>query len=91
MPQEPVGYTNLHLGIGPARHFDDHVEHGLALVGVQRDVVERRQRLAVLFDEDAVLERVGSSDLAGSELVRGIAVVALLGDGKGGHGEVGCS
>lgn len=31
--------THLHLGVGPAGNLDDHVEDGLLLVGVERDVV----------------------------------------------------
>ena len=55
----------LHLGIGPAGHLNDHVEDRLLLVGVEGDVVPWRDELAVLLDEDAVLERVGCGNLAG--------------------------
>jgi hypothetical protein len=57
--------THLHLGIGPAGHLNDHVEDRLLLVGVEGDVVPWRDELAVLLDEDAVLERVGGGNLAG--------------------------
>ena len=57
--------THLHLRVGPAGDLNDHVEDGLLLVGIQGDVVPCRDGLAVLLDEDAVLERVGRSDLAG--------------------------
>jgi len=79
--------THLHLGVGPARHLNNHVQDGLALVGVERDVVKGRDGLAILLDEDAVLEGVGSSDSACSVGVCGVGVVALLGDGKRGHGD----
>jgi hypothetical protein len=57
--------THLHLRVGPAGDLDDHVEDGLLLVGIQRNVVPCRDGLAVLLDEDAVLKRVGRCDLAG--------------------------
>jgi hypothetical protein len=57
--------THFHLRIGPARHFDDHVEHGLLLVGIEGNVVPWRNELTVLLDEDAVFERVCRGDLAG--------------------------
>lgn len=57
--------THLHLRIGPAGHLDDHVEDRLLLVGVEGNVVPWRDELAVFLDEDAVLERVRRSDLAG--------------------------
>jgi hypothetical protein len=58
--------THLHLRIGPARDLDDHVEDRLLLIGVERDVVPWRNELAVLLDENAVLECVGRGHLAGS-------------------------
>lgn len=57
--------TNLELGVGPAGDLNDHVEDGLLLVGVQGDVVEGGDGDAILLDVDAVLEGVGSRDLAG--------------------------
>jgi hypothetical protein len=57
--------THLHLAIGPARDLNDHVQDGLLLVGVQRDIVEGRDGHAILLDVDAVLQRVGAADLAG--------------------------
>lgn len=51
---------NLHLGVGPARHLDDHVEDRLGLVGKERNVVERRDDLAVALDVGAVLCGQGS-------------------------------
>jgi hypothetical protein len=46
---------NLELGVGPARHLDDHVEDPIALVSKKRDIVERRDDGAILLDEDAVV------------------------------------
>ena len=77
--------THLHLGVGPARYLNNHVQDGLTLVGIERDIVEWRDRLAILLSEDAVLEGVGSSDSACSVGVCGVGVVALLGDGKRSH------
>jgi hypothetical protein len=45
---------DLHLGVGPARDFDDHVEDTLALVGEEGDVMEGRDGGAICFDVDAV-------------------------------------
>jgi hypothetical protein len=61
-----TGGTCLHLRIGPAGHFDDHVEDCLLLIGIERDVVPWRDELAVLLNVDAVLERIRGSDFAGS-------------------------
>jgi len=47
--------------------------------------VERRARLAILLDVDAVLEGVGGVDLAGSVDGSRLAGVALLGDWERGH------
>lgn len=57
--------TYLLLGIGPARDLDNHVQDGLLLVGVEGNVVEGRDGLAILLNVDAVLQGVRSSDLAG--------------------------
>jgi len=43
---------NFHLGIRPAGNFDNHVENAIALIGKEGDIVERRDDLAVLFDEN---------------------------------------
>jgi hypothetical protein len=39
----------LKLSVGPTRNLDDHVEDGLLSVGVEGDVMERRNNLAVLL------------------------------------------
>lgn len=64
--------THLLLSVGPAGDLDDHVQDGLLLVGVERNVVEGRDGDAILLDVDAVLEGVGSTDLAGGEDARGV-------------------
>jgi len=40
--------TDLHLGVGPTWHLHDHVVDGLLLVGVQWNVVHRRDDIAAL-------------------------------------------
>ena len=86
------GGTHLHLRIGPARHLDDHVEDGLLLVGIERDVVEGRDGDAIFLNEDAVLERVGGTDPARRVLARGLGGYGChCGGGSGWSGvEVAC-
>lgn len=67
-----AGGTHLHLRVGPAGDLDDHVEDGLLLIGIQRDVVEGRDGNAILLDVDAVLKGVGRGDPAGSKLLGGV-------------------
>jgi hypothetical protein len=55
---------DLELGIGPSRNLDNHVQDGLLLVGIERNIMERRNGLAILLDVDSVLEGVGSRNLA---------------------------
>ena len=76
--QRGIG-THLHLCVGPAGHLDNHVEDGLLLVGVQRDIVEGRDGHPILLDVDAVLKSVGGANLAGRVLARG------LGNGERSH------
>jgi hypothetical protein len=45
---------DFHLGIGPAGNLDDHVENAIVPVCKERDVMERRDDLAVLLDVNAV-------------------------------------
>lgn len=59
-------FTHLKLSIGPSRDLDHHVQNGLLLVGVEGNVVEGRDGNAILLDVDAVLEGIGSGDLAES-------------------------
>lgn len=79
--------TYLLLGVGPAGDLDDHVEDGLLLVGVERDVVEGRDGHAILLDVDAVLKGVRSTDLARGEDARGVG--HRLGHGCGDSGVLG--
>ena len=65
MPSPGTGvYSHLLLGVGPAGDLNDHVEDGLLGIGVERDIVEGRDGDAILLDVDAVLQGVGSADLA---------------------------
>lgn len=48
---------DFHLGVGPAGDLDDHVEDSITPIGEERDVVERGDDLAVMFDEDAMFWR----------------------------------
>jgi hypothetical protein len=54
------GAAYLLLGVGPARDLNDHVQDGLLLVGIEGDVVEGGDGLAILLDVDAVLKGVRS-------------------------------
>jgi hypothetical protein len=81
----PLPLTHLHLSIGPSWHLNNHVEDGLLLVGIKGNVVEGRARNAVLLDVDAVLEGVGSADLACRVHGGSLAGVALFGNGKRCH------
>jgi len=58
---------DLHLGVGPAGDLDDHVEDAIALIGEKRDVMERGEDLAVLFDVDAMFWRFGHYVVTGSQ------------------------
>ena len=60
-----ITQTYLLLGIGPARDLNNHVQDGLLLVGIEGNVVEGRDGLAILLNVDAVLQGVRSSDLTG--------------------------
>ena len=57
-------FAHLLLRVGPAGDLNDHVQDGLLGIGVERDVVEGRDGLAVLLDEDAVLQGKRSAHLA---------------------------
>ncbi|KAI6770200.1 hypothetical protein HG530_004829 [Fusarium avenaceum] len=56
--------TYLKLSIGPSRNLDNHVQDVLLLVGVERNIVEGGDGLAILLDVNTVLEGVGSRNLA---------------------------
>lgn len=57
--------TYLNLRICPSRNLNHHVQDGLLLICKERNVVERRNRNAILLDVDAVIQSVRSSDLSG--------------------------
>ena len=57
-------FAHLLLRVGPAGDLNDHVQDGLLGIGVERDVVEGRDGMAVLLDEDAVLQGKRSAHLA---------------------------
>jgi len=59
---------DLKLGVGPTRDLHNHVEDAIALVGKERDVVERGDDGSVLFRIDAMFEGVGSTNDTSSEL-----------------------
>jgi len=61
---------DLHLGVGPSRNFDDHVEDALTLISKKGDIMEWRDDGAILLDEDAMFKGVGSTDEARGVLER---------------------
>lgn len=54
----------LLLSVGPARDLNNHVQDVLLLIGVERDIMERRDGDAILLVVDTVLQRVGLANLA---------------------------
>lgn len=79
-------YTYLKLGIGPSWDLNDHVQDSLLLIGVERDVVEGRDNLAILLDVDAVLESVAGTDSPNSIFGRhvcGFGGLKVVGGGRG--------
>ena len=67
-PSSKAIETHLHLGIGPSWNLDDHVQDSLLFVGVQGDVVEWGDWNSIFLEVDAMLQSVGSSDLASGVL-----------------------
>lgn len=57
-------WAYLLLSVGPARDLNNHVQDVLLLIGVERDIVERRDGDAILLVVDTVLQRVGLANLA---------------------------
>jgi len=51
---ESLFLGNFHFGVGPTGDLDDHVEDAITLISEERDVVERRDGLVVLFDVDTM-------------------------------------
>lgn len=56
--------AHLKLAVSPSRNLDNHVQDGLLLVGVERNVVEGGHGDAILLDVDAVLQSVLGGNLA---------------------------
>ena len=46
---------NFHLGVRPAGNLDNHVENAIALIGEERDIMERGDDQAILLDINAML------------------------------------
>lgn len=75
--------VDLHLGVGPARDLDDHVEDAPVLVDEEGDVVEGRDDVAIFLDVDTVpLGGDGSSRRRGGAGSRTLGVGGR--DGTGG-------
>lgn len=58
------GQLYLLLGVGPAGDLNDHVQDGLLSIGVEGDVMEGRDGLAILLDINTVLQRERLGNLA---------------------------
>lgn len=56
---------DLHLGVSPSGHLNNHVQDGLLLVSIQGDVMKGGHGLAILFDENSVFQCVGSTNSTG--------------------------
>lgn len=76
--------TYLLLGISPARNFHNHVQHSLLLIGIQRNVVKRRDRNAILLDVYTMLEGVSGADFADRIRHGGVAGANRRLSGSGG-------
>jgi hypothetical protein len=46
---ERLVFGDLHLCVRPARNLDNHVQDTLVLVGEERNVMERRDDIAILL------------------------------------------
>lgn len=66
--------SHLKFGIGPSWDLNDHVQHRLLFVGIQRHIVERRDGKAIFLDESTELQGIGSPNLADTEFGRLLAV-----------------
>lgn len=42
---------DFHLGVGPTRDFDNHVEDAVVLISKERNIVEGRDDRAILLDK----------------------------------------
>lgn len=57
----------LLLGVGPAGDLNNHVQDALLLIGIKGNIVEGRDRDAILLDVHPVLQGVGLANLADRE------------------------
>ena len=86
---------DLHFGVGPARDLDDHVEDTIILVGKEGDVVEGRDDLAALLDEDTVLcgslsDEVSRQGVPAKRLTEGVGRADEASGVRWVHREVSC-
>ena len=85
----------LHLCVRPAGDLDDHVEDAIVLVGEERDVVEGRDDLAALLDEDTVLcgslsDEVSRQGVPAKRLTEGVGRADEASSVRWVHREVSC-
>jgi len=59
--------TNLKLGLCPSRDLNNHVEHRLLGVGIERDIMESGARLTVFLNVGSVLKSVGLANFPNAE------------------------
>jgi len=57
-------FRDLKLCVGPAGDFDNHVQDCLLLIGIERDIVEGRDRDAILLNVGSEFVGVQSTNLA---------------------------
>ena len=55
--------SDLKFAIGPPWDLNNHVQNGLLLIGIERDIMEWRHGVSILFNVDTVLKRIGWSNL----------------------------
>lgn len=56
--------TYLQLAICPSWNLNDHVQDGLLLICVQRNIVERGDGHAILLDVDTMLQGIWGTNLS---------------------------
>lgn len=56
---------DLHFGVSPSGNLNNHVQDSLLFIGIQGDVMKGGHGLAILFDENSVLQSVGSTNSTG--------------------------
>ena len=70
--------TYFKLAIGPSRNLNNHVQDGLLLIGIQRNIVEGRNRYSIFFNIDTVIQCICRSSLSHRVGCRGFGVVTFL-------------